>query len=90
MVQACSDRLLEMASCESSPALRAYAEVMVTTAAPLDPQDNTRNNTPSSVEALIRGLYTPILANTDPAAAAAELDAARLRLLNGVETVAAT
>ena len=53
VVQACSDRLLETASCKSSPALRAYAEVMVTTAAPLDPQGSTHNNTPSSVEALI-------------------------------------
>ena len=50
-----------MAGCESSPALHAYAEVMVTAAAPLDPQGSTHNNTPSSVEALIRGLSTPIL-----------------------------
>ena len=90
MVQACSYHLLKTASCESSPALRAYTEVMVTAAAPVDPQDSTRNYTPSSVEALIQGLSTPILANTDLAAAAAELDAARLRLLDGVETVAAT
>ena len=62
---------------------------MVTAAAPLDPQGSTRNNTSSSVEALIQGLSTPIIANTDPAAAA-ELDAARLRLLDGVETIAAT
>ena len=49
MVQAYSDRLLEMVSCESSPALRAYAELMVATAAPVNPQGSTRNNTPSSV-----------------------------------------
>ena len=36
VVQACSDRLLETAGHESSPALHAYAEVMVTTAAHLD------------------------------------------------------
>ena len=89
VVQACTDRFLETASCKRSPALRAYAEVMVTTAAPVDPQGSTRN-TPSSVEALIQGLSAPILANTDPAAAAAELDATRIHLLSGVETVAAT
>ena len=63
---------------------------MVTAAAPVDPQGCTHNNTPSSVEALIRGISTPILASTDPTSAVVELDAARLRLLDGVETIAAT